>query len=317
MAVITNLCTQNQPEHTSHDSKKQYNKMNIVYKKLKKVYKSAQRVWGKETVIGNFTLKVDPENSQPYIIKKYPEHSMSLIRLARAIDAKYHNISVFDVGANFGDTAAMLLTDNPAYKVVCVEGDGPSFKLLSENFGKNQNVSLQNVFLGNKAETIEIVSSKEGGSLKLNDNDGNIKNKISITTIDSLLAGGKIAKPKVFKVDTDGYDYRILQGSKKYLFETKPALYFEYDNTYLATNGDKGLDIFTFLKECGYEHVLFYDNYGRFFLSATVNDTKLLNELDRYIMNRKGGFAYYDIVAFHSADNDIVSTFIKNETSRE
>lgn len=292
--------------------------MKTIYKKLKKIYKSAQRVVGKKTTIGNYRLTVDPENSQPYIIKRYPEHGMSLVRLARIVNTKYKDISIFDIGANFGDTAAMLLTDNHQYKIICIEGDVPSFALLSKNFSSNMNVKLFNVFLGSKKQNIGITSTKEGGSLKLNTKKNNIKKTINLTTVDSLISSNPdITNVKVFKIDTDGYDYRILLGSKKYLTNTYPSIYFEYDNTYLNDNGDKGLDMLNFLKDCGYEKILFYDNYGRFVVSSNLDNKVLLNELDRYIMNRKGGFAYFDAIAFHKNDNDLATTFINNETIRE
>ena len=61
---------------------------------------------------------------------------------------------------------------------------------------------------------------------------------------------------------------------------------------------------------------MFFDNYGRFLVSTETQNKNTLGQLDRYINDRNGAFAYYDIVVFHSNDLDIAETFIKNEEKR-
>src|SRR4051812_4141573 len=111
----------------------------------------AKRIWhtatGSKIQIGKFILKSNWAHDLPHILSQYPEYSQSLVRLARTIRKKYNNITIFDIGANIGDTAAMLLTDYPDYTVVCIEGDKQYFQLLSNNLGAPKNVFLHQVFL--------------------------------------------------------------------------------------------------------------------------------------------------------------------------
>ena len=90
-------------------------------------------------------------------------------------------------------------------------------------------------------------------------------------------------------------------------------MFFEYDVTLLAKNNEGGLDIFDFLKSCGYETVLFYDNFGRFVTSTSLSNTKTINQLHRYCKGNKGAFAFFDIMAFHATDNKLAELFILSE----
>jgi FkbM family methyltransferase len=287
-----------------------------IYKGTKHIFKQTQRIWGKKTRIGNFLLSVDPENSQPYILKKFPEHGTHLVRLAQAIQNQYKQLQIIDIGANFGDTVAMFLTDNSDYRVICIEGDKPTFTLLSKNFSNNPHVFLHNIFLGEKDTRVQINSNKVGGSLRLSDTSQS-KSILEIVTLDSFIDKNPIYQnTKLLKIDTDGYDNRILRGARKYILHTHPILFFEYDKKYLADNNENGLDIFNYLKELGYSSILFYDNVGRFILSVDISNANLIESMDRYISDRKGMISYFDIVAFHSTDSEIYNVFLKNESLR-
>lgn len=285
---------------------------------MRTVYKTIQRITGKKTRIGNFVLSVDPENSQPYIIKKFPDHGTALIRIANIVDTKYKNLSIIDVGANFGDTAAMLLTDNGNYNIYCIEGDVEAFKLLSRNFASNKQTHLYKVFLSDKNESLSINFDKNNGSLRLETGHNlNRNNDINFISLDSLIMDNpNVGRSKLLKIDTDGYDFRIMRGSYRFLQQIKPIIFFEYDNVYLDKTGERPTDIFKYLKSLGYSMLAFYDNYGRFLISTKTNEERILKQLDRYITNRKGTCPYYDVAAFHESDAEIADSFVANEENR-
>lgn len=273
---------------------------------------------GGKVKIGNFFVKIARNQSLPFILEKYPDYGANLSRLASVVHGKHDPLMIFDVGGNIGDTIAMLLSDNPNYKVFSVEGDEKYLKILEENFGNNKSVNIYKNFLGSKNETIYTSVSRTGGTLKINFASDNKKNAIRIVTLDSLITKNPQCKgAKLLKIDTDGYDNQILRGAKAYLAETKPVIYFEYDSKFLKENNEKGLDVFDYLENLGYKTLVFFDNYGRFLISVDIQDKKTLGQLDGYINDRNGAFAYYDIVVFHSEDNDIAESFVKNEEQRD
>jgi hypothetical protein len=161
---------------------------------------------------------------------------------------------------------------------------------------------------------MEIGFNKIGGSLRLDKTINTKKEKIKTITFDGFIRTfPEYANSKLFKVDTDGYDNKILRGAEQFLKKTKPAVFFEYDKKYLTDAGDPGLPIFDYLADCGYQSLLFYDNIGRFIFSCEITDKKLLSQIDRYLRDRQGICPYVDIVAFHRDEKDIANSFINFE----
>lgn len=280
---------------------------------IKNIYNHFRRIFKYYVVIGNYKLLADPANSQPYIIKKYPEHGKALIRLAKTIKEKYGSLQIFDIGANFGDTAAMLLSEDKEYNIICIEGDEKPFAFLSTNFGRVQNVKMEKTFLDDKENITSKELEKTGGSLRLKQSN-NGTNKVKFVTLDHLIkTNPSYKKTKLIKIDTDGYDFKIIRGAKQYIEEIKPILYFEYDSVFLSDNKENGVDIFPFLNNLGYQTFAFYDNYGRFLIALTFEAIRQIKQLDRYIQKRNGAFAYYDIVSFHKEDGEMAQSFISEE----
>ena len=280
---------------------------------MKLLNKIIYKTIGGKIKIGNFNLKLYRNHSLPFILDKYPKYGANLVRLAKSVCNKHKTLKIFDIGGNIGDTIAMLLSDNANYKILSVEGDDIYSKVLSSNFKNNRSVHIYKNFLGSKNETINRSTSRDRGTLKISSTN-NYKNTIEITTLDSLIEKNyECEGAKLLKIDTDGYDNQILYGAKIYLTKIKPVIYFEYDNEFLKENGENGLDIFDYLEKLRYKTLIFFDNRGRFLISIDITNKRNLTQLDTYIKNREGSFAYYDIAVFHSEDNDIAESFIKEE----
>jgi hypothetical protein len=172
--------------------------------------------------------------------------------------------------------------------------------------------------LGETEETISTDNNKKNGTLRIKKFEGtlNSNNKETKTfTLDKLVRDNVrlFSKSKVLKIDTDGYDLKIIRGSMDLIKQNKPIIFFEYDRTYLDAVSDKGLPTLSNLKELGYYGTVFYDNYGRFLLSTKLEDSNLLNQLDAYIEKRSGAFPYYDICLFHKDDTDIFDSLVEVE----
>ncbi|WP_430666882.1 FkbM family methyltransferase [Helicobacter suis] len=69
-------------------------------------------------------------------------------------------------------------------------------------------------------------------------------------TLDSLLAECGFV-PNFIKIDTDGFDFKILRGAYKTLKDNKPVLFFEWDYVHLANQSEVALSIFAFLSNLG------------------------------------------------------------------
>ena len=286
--------------------------MNIIDKILNKTTNSRFR-------IGNFNIRISRGHSLPFVLERYPDYGSNLVRLARAVNDKYGGLKIIDVGGNVGDTIAMLLSDNPDYEIYSIEGDEKYYNILCENFANNKSVRIYKNFLGDKDEIIQALANRDKGTLRLDNISTNkSREEIKLITLDTFISENpSMGNAKLIKIDTDGYDNKIIRGAKNYFKKNKPIVYFEYDKKLLGENGEDSLKVFEILKDIGYSSLVFFDNYGRFLISVSIDDIETIKQLDHYVTSRAGSFAYYDIVAFTAEDSDIARSFINNELQRK
>lgn len=270
--------------------------------------------------VGDFNLLMNADHSIVRTIALYPSYCANLPRLAQIVKEKYQDMSLIDVGANIGDGIALIRTKVHC-PIVCIEGDRGYFELLQKNIEQFKDVSIFNEFLGEKESNVSVEIIKDAGTLRIQDTEYTAEKAsgdvLAITTLDSLARTQqqRFSSAKILKIDTDGYDLKIIRGAKEFIKKNKPVLFFEYDRVYLDEVNDDGLSIFNFFKEAGYHSILFYDNYGRFLVSTSIEQLAEIEQLDAYISGKKGHFQYYDLCVFHKEDTDIAQRLIEAEVS--
>lgn len=264
--------------------------------------------------IGDFTLFISEGHQLPVYLKYHKEYSRNLPRLAKALKGKYGDLRVIDVGANIGDTVALLKTAVEA-PILCVEGDDAYFKILKTNTAQFKNVSLAKSFLSDRSGAMEANWHSDGETAQFKKAEKSGAKTIDASTLDHVVAEhGEFIKAKLIKVDTDGYDPKIIRGAKKLLGSSRPVLFFEHDPIFLRQANEDGLEFFEFLKANGYKDLIFYDNFGKIVVSTTTNDKLTIRQLHEYVNNpERTPFPYYDVAAFHEEDADVASRFIEEE----
>lgn len=270
--------------------------------------------------VGKFELAMPFSHNLPYYVRTYPHYSSNIGRLANYISEKYTTLSVIDIGANIGDSVALIKTyvDCP---ILCIEGNDFYFNLCKRNMELFSNVSLEKVYIGDKTEFAKLEIRNGGGTSHIYrsaDADAPCGNEIK-SLAEVLKSHPAFLSSKLLKIDTDGFDCIIIRGAYEQLSKSRPIIFFEYDPFFLSKQKDDGKSVFSLLHSIGYKALMFYDNFGIYFLSAFLDDCTLLEDLHNYITNRGGKF-YYDICVFHSDDMDLFRTiraaeivyFIKN-----
>ena len=250
----------------------------------------------------------------PTLRLMFPLYSDNLRRLTAAIAAKYPDLCVLDIGANVGDSVALIRSAAPAAPVLCVEGDPRYAEFLRVNTAAFENVAIAPVFVG--ATTGELSASVEArrgsGHLKLGeaaDLAANSDPTVSMVSLDDLLdrfpVGGMV---RLLKSDTDGFEAVILTAAAATLKRHRPVLFFEYDPDMLDQNGIAGTELLEFLNGVGYAACLLYDNFGDLLLAAELQDRRHLEEIDAYFRGRRSE-RYLDIAAFHEDDLNLYESF--------
>ena len=253
--------------------------------------------------IVNYTYKgknlaIHLSHDFPYILKDYPQYSQNLGWVIKKMHQKYPNLKVIDVGANIGDSA-VLIKDIADVPILCIEGNPKFLDLLKLNTKSLNQVAIADCFVGEEMSKVEAISGLGSAHLKESTEGG-----IEVKTMQRVIAENDTFRhAKLLKIDTDGFDNKIIRGAKTYLIESKAAVFFEYDPYFLSKQGEQGVDIFDFFVDLGYKKFLIFDNIGDFLITLGSQNKKQFIELHAYF--NKDGKQYMDILALHEEDLNI------------
>lgn len=242
-------------------------------------------------------------------MNRYKYYDKGLSRIVKIIkEEKYNDLSLIDVGANIGDSVAVL-RQTVFCPIMAVEGNDEYFNYLKGNCNKYPNIELVKVFLGEKDEIKKVKSVKKDGTAHLEKSDS----KLEILSLDTLLKKyPQFQYAKLIKIDTDGYDNAILRGSLSYLTVSKPIIFMEYDPNFLEDQNDNGIDIFSYLLDLGYERAIMYANFGDYMFSFTLSNFEFIEEMREYFY-KNDKIPYSDLCVFHKNDNDLYQNVRKAE----
>ncbi len=233
----------------------------------------------------------------PFNLKQFPSYSQNLGQVASIIAQKYPHFSVIDVGANVGDSAAIVQHRIQA-PILCIEGNPKFLPLLDKNSKNLHDITIEASFVGETVTKVKPVNQLGTAYLE-EDVTG-----LAIATISSVIEKHPaFANAKLLKIDTDGFDNKIIRGAATFLRQSKASIFFEYDPFYLAKQNENGPAIFDFLVDLGYDKWVIFDNHGRYLLTLTKHDKHLFESLHQYY-NQQGN-VYMDIWAIHESDSQL------------
>jgi FkbM family methyltransferase len=168
---------------------------------------------------------------------------------------------VVDVGANVGDTAAIVRA-HAGVPILCVEGDDRFFAILRRNAARlHPPPQLEHAYVD--APALASVE-RARGTARLVAGDRTVRTRTLGAILDDHPG---FAAPALVKLDTDGLDVPILLAELELLARLRPALFFEYDP-------HLGADpvVFERLREIGYRDVHVYENTGELARRTTLDD---------------------------------------------
>jgi len=215
------------------------------------------------------------------------------------------NSVVIDIGANIGDTTIEILLSNRTLSVKSIEGSLFYYKYLKKNlinFKKKFNNKLKIKsylnYIGNNTKGSIVVDKQGSGSYsKVGNNE--------FLTLDNFIKSTGVLHSNenisLIKIDTDGYDYDVINSGFNIIKLYKPIIFFEaycVDKNKLF-NYDKTINN---LNKLGYIEWAVFDNCGSLIFKNI--STKLVKELliytYRQYIGKQYGVPYFDIVAYTS-----------------
>ncbi|QCB46334.1 FkbM family methyltransferase [Hydrogenophaga sp. PAMC20947] len=127
---------------------------------------------------------------------------------------------IFDVGANIGQSAEVFHIKCPDAEVHCFEPTSESFAKLSEKFFSNPLFKLNNVGLSDAQVEVRFDASGTSTMNRMrSDGVGNVT--VKLTTLDLYCKTHNIECIDYLKIDTEGSELKVLEGSLQHLQDIK------------------------------------------------------------------------------------------------
>jgi FkbM family methyltransferase len=263
--------------------------------------------------LGGHEILLPLAHDLPLIRSAFPQYSTNIARLCSYVSEKYPDLQLVDIGANIGDTVAIIreLSQCP---ILCVEGDEYYFNILSENIRRAKFLSVETVraFVATYSGEIKGQFVSVAGTAHFVEGK---TTSVKATKLNHLLNDfPEFQSPKILKIDTDGFDCSILRSELEWLGERKPIIFFEYDPFFFRNQSYDGTHIFEDLSAAGYTFAIFYDNFGDYLTSVDLQqDKQILADLQNYYIGRDGQ-QYADVAVFHGEDRELAGRIRIKET---
>jgi len=239
----------------------------------------------------------------PYYEMRHCRMNKPLCYVARYIQNMNPGVelNIIDVGANIGDTVICIGNTNAFY--ICIEGTQEFCELLKMNLSAFH-YALEECFVSDIKEQLSANNLGNGTALAVKSNESPTMTRTIDEIIDEKYSDKII---HLMKIDTDGFDFKVLRSGKKMIQSQRPVLYFEWDYAHLIRQGEDVYSIFPFLRENGYEKVLLFDQTGEVVFPVDTSDISTLKTCIEYTQRADydpqwRSVNYFDVLCFNKDD---------------
>lgn len=266
-----------------------------------------------------------------HVLDKYQQLFPLYNRFLPVLCAGFDGL-IIDIGANIGDTSISIFSENSKSFIVGVEPDDIFYAQCINNIQQND---LTDRFLGvkkfistNKGKySIEKSDTLSTGSISVDTNQSVEINTISFIELIDLIPTEKSVKFDILKIDTDGFDWDIIDSFVEYNknLSINPRFIFFEMQTYLNNGGVKDKNrreiigkyklSIEKLQIMGYNNFCLFDNFGTP-IKITQSITEIF-EINNYIIrsqiyNSHSTIYYLDILAFSNIELKHVNEALVN-----
>src|SRR5713101_8197427 len=175
----------------------------------------------------------------PLIMKRYPQYATNIGRIAKFVRKKYPDLTFVDIGANIGDTAAILRSE-AYFPILCIDGNEEFFRYLEINSAQWPDVYSVKAFIGDHPVPWRGKLEARSGTCHLVPDASSPREVIFSKLSDILNENPIFRSSKMIKIDTDGLDCKILKGELEFLERAIPVIFFEYAPYFFSQFEDDG-----------------------------------------------------------------------------
>lgn len=289
----------------------------LALPRLKDLYKR-YFLGNQNYLVGKYSIVLPSNHLLPIYQNSHKLYDVFLGFLAKYLPANSYAI---DIGANCGDSLAIMASNNSDIHFLCVEADEYFFEFLNTNAGIianniNKHIYLVNAFVGTLTDNVVLREVVPGTKRPVitSQNDVGLASEQLDDIICKYIEDTQ-AHISLIKIDTDGFDYDVINSSPKLIGRDNPILFFECFFT-CSSQLEGYRRTLVRLGQLGYSYFLVFDNFGAF-MFETTSILHIHNLLD-YISDQSCGHTtktleYIDVVAscqsFQNSLNNALSDF--------
>jgi FkbM family methyltransferase len=228
--------------------------------------------------LGSLFIFLPARHTLPYFLKLHRNYDRFLPHFVNFLD---DGAVVIDVGANVGDTLALMVSENPRLSYIAIEGSEKFFQFLSLNVEliKKQSsvvdIEIVNALVGTNLESLELKEYQGTAALR-----PAVGLKLRQIPLDHVIAISDSPRIDLIKIDTDGFDFSVIESANDVINRTQPCIFFElqFDYTWQIEGYSR---VLRNLNSRGYTSWTFFDNFGSLLL--TTEDFNIVVDLMRYL----------------------------------
>jgi len=211
-----------------------------------------------------------------------------------------------DIGSNIGYYAILESSKIGNNGMVwSVEPSPQNFETLSKNIILNQrkNIKCYNIAIGSGNGKIDFLISKKSNWSKIKNESDHIENgdkiiQVDIMTLDSFSEKNEIEKVDLLRMDVEGYERNIIEGSMNFLEKFKPILMIEVHKMIIGNNGTN--EFLEKLQLMNYECEYFIPRVFDVPIIGDLNDIKNKSIKELLAINKKYGLPdTFQLVLYH------------------
>jgi FkbM family methyltransferase len=125
--------------------------------------------------------------------------------------------TIFDVGANIGQSAEKMIENYPLATIHCFEPVTSTYNILRNRFKNTPNINCHKIALGSESKSSKIVVAgltNDCSYVTDHVSEDQVIETIEIITLDQFCEEKGVKKIDYLKIDTEGKDLDVLKGSE-------------------------------------------------------------------------------------------------------
>ena len=189
---------------------------------------------------------------------------VDLLHDARVLLNDAENLVLFDIGANVGQTTLAMCEAFQSPRIHAFEPSPKTAATLRRAVGGRPGVVVEAIAFGDTVGTLPFhvteVHSVNDSLLRPRWNAGGTVVDVPVTTVDAYCTSRGIERIDLLKIDTQGYDLRVLHGARQLLRDRRVRLFAcEANFPDLYDDQAQLSDLLAFADAVGYRLVGFYE----------------------------------------------------------